>query len=110
MTLREKQSQFARDVANLIQFAYAEGYEVTFAEAYRPPELAELYAQQGRGIRNSQHTKRLAIDLNLFLDGKYLRSSESHRILGAYWKSLRPENRWGGDFKRKDGGHYERIG
>jgi hypothetical protein len=110
MTLREKQSQFARDVANLIQFAYAEGYEVTFAEAYRPPELAELYAQQGRGIRNSQHTKRLAIDLNLFLDGKYLTDSDDYRLLGCYWKSLRPENRWGGDFRRKDGNHFERTG
>ena len=106
MTLREKQSLFARNIAKLIQFAYAEGYEVTFAEAYRPPELAALYAEQGRGIANSLHTKRLAVDLNLFLEGKYLSSSESHRVLGAYWKTLHPDNRWGGDFRKPDGCHY----
>jgi hypothetical protein len=110
MTLREKQSLFARNVARLIQYLYAEGYEVTFAEAYRPPETAALYAQQGRGIADSQHTKRLAVDLNLFLDGRYLTDSDSYRIMGAYWKTLHPENVWGGDWQRKDGNHVEMRG
>ena len=106
MTLREKQSLFARNIARLIQYAYAEGYEVTLAEAYRPPETAALYEKQGRGISRSLHTQRLAVDLNLFIDGKYLPDSESHRVLGLYWKTLHPDNRWGGDFSRPDGGHY----
>ena len=38
MTLREKQSTFAINVARLIIWAAERGYEVTFAEAYRPPE------------------------------------------------------------------------
>jgi hypothetical protein len=53
----------------------------------------------------SAHKQRLAVDLNLFLDGKYLSDTESHRMFGEYWKSIDPENHvWGGDFK--DGNHY----
>jgi len=102
MTLRQKQSKFAEMVAKLILRAKDMGYEVTFAEAYRPPEVALIYARQGRGIRNSLHTQRLAIDLNLFRDGKYLSSSDDHRPLGEWWESI--GGTWGGRFG--DGNHY----
>ena len=49
MTLRQKQSEFALDVADLILWAHHNGYEVTLSEAYRPPEVARMYANQGRG-------------------------------------------------------------
>ena len=75
MTLRQQQSKFARMVADLIVFAYDNGYELTFGDAY---------ATTGH-IKNSFHYKRLAIDLNLFKDGVYLTSTESHRELGEYW-------------------------
>jgi hypothetical protein len=52
------------------------------------------------------HTKRLAIDFNVFKDGKYLTKSEDLRELGEYWKSLNPKNAWGGDFKNADGNHF----
>ena len=104
MTLREKQSFFAALVANLIDEAFRRGYEVTFGETYRPVETAALYAKQGKGIAHSLHTKRLAIDLNLFKDGKYLSSTESHRPLGEWWEKQHPLCRWGGRFK--DGNHY----
>ena len=106
MTIREKQSVFARNIARLIQFAYAEGYEVTFGEAWRPPETAAMYAADGRGISNSLHTQRLAVDFNLFFDGKWLQDSASFGLLGAYWKTLHPDNRWGGDFRKPDGCHF----
>lgn len=104
MTLRQKQSFFVELVARLIQEANRQGYELTFGEAYRPPETAALMEKQGKGIKNSLHTLKLAIDLNLFKDGVYLSSTESHRPLGTYWKSLNPMCRWGGDFN--DGNHY----
>lgn len=63
-------------------------------------------ARTGKGIVNSYHTKKLAIDLNLFKDGKYLTSTESHRQFGEYWKTLDPECTWGGDFKNSDGNHF----
>lgn len=89
-------------VAALIVTARQMGYEVTLAEAYRPPETAKLYAQQGRGSAKSLHTKRLAIDLNLFRDGRYLRSNKAHESLGEYWESI--GGTWGGRFG--DGNHY----
>jgi len=80
------------------------GYEVTLAEAYRTPEQAELNAKSGKGIRNSLHTQRLAIDLNLFKDGKYLSSTEAHRRLGEWWEKQHELAAWGGRFG--DGNHY----
>lgn len=107
MTLREQQSLFVKLVAQLIQWAYSNGYELTFGEAWRTPEQAKLNAAKGTGIPNSLHISRLAIDLNLFRDGVFLDSTEHHRALGNYWKSLHPLACWGGDFKpRPDGNHY----
>lgn len=100
MTLRQKQSLFAKNVAILINHIYDMGYEVTFADAYRSPEAAAFYAKSGKGIANSLHCKRLAIDLNLFnSDGKYLLDKKDYEPFGLYWKSLNPANKWGGDFK-----------
>lgn len=104
MTLREKQSLFVALVAELIRFAYAQGYELTFAEAYRSPEEAARLAKLGKGLKYSLHCDRLAIDLNLFRDGVYLSSTESHRPLGEWWEKQHPLCRWGGRFN--DGNHY----
>jgi hypothetical protein len=103
-SLQSKQSRFARMVAALIVKATELGYEVTFGEAYRTPEQAALNAKSGKGISNSLHTERLAIDLNLFRDGKYLADTESHRPLGEWWESI--GGAWGGGFAKPDGNHY----
>lgn len=66
--------------------------------------MAEVYAKQGKGIKNSCHTVRLAIDLNLFKNGKYLTDGTGHDVLGSFWKTLDTDARWGGDFK--DPNHY----
>lgn len=104
MTLREKQSLFAVLVARLIQFATALGFELTFGEALRSPEEALRLAKLGKGITNSLHILKLAIDLNLFKDGVYLSSTEAHRPLGEWWERQHPLCRWGGRFG--DGNHY----
>jgi hypothetical protein len=104
VTLGKKQRLFTRLVGELIAHAYAEGYELTLAEAYRPPETAELYARQGRGIKDSLHELRLAIDFNLFRDGQFLAATEAHRPLGEWWETQHLLCRWGGRFQ--DGGHY----
>lgn len=104
MTLRQKQSLFVRLVSALLIEADARGYELTFGETWRPPETAALYAKQGKGIKNSLHCQRLAIDLNLFRDGKYLSSTAAHQPLGEFWEGLHPLCRWGGRFG--DGNHY----
>ena len=104
MTLRQKQSLFAELVPRLIDKAYWLGYEITLGEAYRSPEEAARLARLGKGIKDSLHCKKLAIDLNLFKDGVYLSSTESHRELGEFWETLDPLCRWGGRFG--DGNHY----
>jgi len=107
MSLGQKQRLFTQLVGKLIEYAYQSGYELTLGEAYRTPEQASLNAQKGSGISNSLHTHRLAVDLNLFREDRYLIASEDHRPLGDYWKSLHPDCCWGGDFKpRADGNHY----
>ena len=64
MTLGEKQRLFTRLIGKLIEYAYGIGYELTFGDAYRSPEQAKLNAAAGKGIVNSLHCERLAIDLN----------------------------------------------
>lgn len=109
MTELNKQFLFTRFTADLIVYAYQQGFQVTFGEAWRSPETCELYAKAGKGISNSLHRRRLAIDLNLFKDGKYLTDLASYKILGDYWKSLSGlgyECAWGGDFKSQDANHF----
>ena len=106
MILSEKQCRFTECIGKLIAWSYENGYELTFGDAYRSPEQAAENAAAGTGIANSVHTIRLAVDFNLFKDGEYQGTSDAHRPLGDYWKSLDPDARWGGDFKRQDGNHY----
>lgn len=101
MNLRQKQSLFARNVALLIQKASALGYEVTFGMTYRTPEEAKRL-----GFANSLHTERLAVDLNLFKNGRYITTGLGHTELGAWWKNQHELNRWGGDFAKRDYNHY----
>jgi len=93
-TLREKQSQFVKMVARLIEFAYSNGYELTFGDAYRGD-------CQGH-MDNSLHYIRLAIDLNLFRDGKYLQKTSNYLQLGEFWERI--GGTWGGRFD--DGNHF----
>lgn len=109
ISLRDKQAAFAVLVAKLILEADRRGYQVTFGEAWRPPEMAEIYAKQGKGIKNSLHTQRLAIDLNLFRDGVYFGASESYKPLGEWWEQQSTadiECCWGGRFTTPDGNHF----
>jgi len=102
LTLRQKQSIFAYQVAKLIQEADAQGFEITLGHAFRSSKEAKRL-----GFKKSLHTLKLAIDLNLFRDGRYLRSTESHRSLGEWWEKQSTDLYiccWGGRFK--DGNHY----
>jgi hypothetical protein len=102
-SLREKQSRFVLMVAGLIDKAYAMGFELTIGDAFRDPRLhGVMGAKMGYGHKNSCHKLRLAIDLNIFKDGKYLEGTEAHRPLGEWWEAQ--GGAWGGRFN--DGNHY----
>jgi hypothetical protein len=104
-TLRQQQSRFALAVSGLIAQAYAMGYEVTLGDAYRDPRVfGPMGTAKGYGRADSQHKQRLAIDLNLFRDGRFLSSTESHRPLGEWWERQFLDARWGGRWG--DGNHY----
>jgi len=109
MELLKKQITFGQNVAYLIMHINEQGYGCTFGEAYRSKDQAEIYAKQCKGVIDSLHCKRLAVDLNLFNSaGEYLVDYDSYKSLGDYWKSLNSANRWGGDFKNLvDSNHFE---
>ena len=98
LSLRQRQSVFAQMVGVLIIRAYSQGYEITFGDAYRDPRCSY-------GSKKSKHHSRLAIDLNLFRDGVYLRKTKYHTELGEWWESV--GGVWGGRFRKKDGNHYQ---
>ena len=107
MTLREKQSIFLKNVALLISWAFDNGFELTGGELQRTREQQEVYVNEGLSkTMNSQHLKKLAIDLNLFVNGKYQRNREAYRPLAEYWKSLHPDNVAGYDWGW-DANHFE---
>lgn len=126
MTLREKQSLFVRLLSNLFEYAHHVMHaELTLGEAWRTDEQAEIHAlgPLGRervatlirpefpalalalrnngnasGIRLSLHGERLAIDLNLFIDGVLQTDPAAYRPLGEFWEGLDPSCAWGGRF------------
>jgi hypothetical protein len=104
-TLGQKQRRLVRMVGQLIAWAYANGYELTFGDAYRDPRLHGPVGKRAHGsysAASSLHKQRLAIDLNLFRDGEYLSRTEDHQPLGEFWESI--GGSWGGRFN--DGNHY----
>jgi len=108
MRLGRKQEVFSRAFGLLLQFASFKGYEIRIGDVSRSMQEAKRL-----GFANSLHTKRIAADLNLFKDGKYLRRTESHRELGEFWESLSGDYDghelkfcWGGRFRKPDGNHY----
>ena len=105
--LLQRQFKFSKLVGLLLVKAYTLGYTITVGEMFRTPEQAALNAKAGIGIKNSLHTKRLAVDLNVFKDGVYLDQGSKFKNLGDYWKTLDPDCTWGGDFTSlPDGNHF----
>jgi hypothetical protein len=84
------------------------GYQVTFGEAWRPQWVAVEYAKRGMGISTSLHIQRLAVDLNLFINGVFQEDGSKHKPTAELWKAVAPafgvEPAAGIDFG--DGNHY----
>ena len=104
-TLGAKQQRFTLMAAKLIQHIYAEGYTATFGDAYRDPRVHGAHGTKKVGsysAAGSVHKLRLAVDLQLFKDGKYLTASEDYTFAGLYWESI--GGTWGGRFN--NGNHF----
>lgn len=117
MTLSAKQKIFTFNIHRLIEFAFKNGYELTFGEVYRTEEQQKIYVQTGRSkTMNSRHLQRLAVDFNIFKDGQLINDAKTIQPLGEYWITLNTDNVWGGDWNRnhsvldekfKDPYHFE---
>lgn len=104
--LDEMQALHVQLVAKLITFVYAQGYTLSWGEAYRTPQQAQWDCNAGVGIKNSLHLDRLAVDFMLFKDGVWLQQPSDYKFMGDYWKTLDASARWGGDFKTVDAVHF----
>jgi len=119
MSLGQEQTIFTKQVVMLVNRAWDEGYEVRFGEVQRPIEMQQIYVNTGRSkTMNSQHIKKLAVDLILLKDGKIC-THEQIKPLGKWWEALDAKNRWGGSWRglieaKKssfvDAPHFERMG
>jgi len=107
MKLGEKQELFFHLLPRLIDYIHSEGYEIRGGDLFRDSRVFGYPGEKkGYGHSKSCHKLRLAIDLNLFKDNKYLTETEDHRPIGEWWENLHPLCRWGGRFKTPDGNHY----
>ena len=88
--LLTKQMMFSKMVCLLMQFAHCNSYQITLGDAYRDPRC-------DYGSPDSMHRRRLAIDLNLFKDGKYLTSGKYHAKLHDFWDTIGGAERIEGD-------------
>lgn len=104
--LVKRQHRFAQEIALLLIEAAAMGYLVTVRECWRPEYTARFFAKLGIGSKLSKHIDSLALDLVLRRpDGSPLTETDDYRQLGRWWKDR--GHKWGGDFPRSDGGHFE---
>lgn len=98
MKLSEKRTLFTSQLTELVRYIEECGYSCYYGDG-------KCTVGHRKG---SFHYKGLAQDINLFKNGKYLRTTEAHAMFGKYWKELDPKNTWGGDWRKKDGNHYSR--
>lgn len=106
MTLSEKRCLFSQNVSKLVLWAGQRDYMLAYDQVKRTELEAVANAASGAGIANSLHNRGLAADLLLYINGVYQSNTLAHEPIGAYWKTLHPLNRWGGDFSKPDGNHY----
>ena len=105
MRLGEKQELFGRLYAEHLVWLTEQGYQF---------RLGDVFASVGHR-KGSMHYLKLAGDINLFLDGKYLRTAEDHELSGRRWEMRHELTRWGGNWDKDekagepgedDGNHY----
>ena len=108
MRLGRKQELFAELFADHVTWLFERGYKV---------RLGDVFASTGHR-EGSNHYLKLAGDINLFLDGNYLTTTEDHRASGERWEKRHDLCRWGGNWDKDeiagepgedDGNHYSLI-
>jgi len=94
----DKQWIFLKNVSALIHWVERRGYKLTGGDLYRDSRCEY-------GSKSSLHRQRLAIDLNLFVNGEYqIQVTEEYLEVAKQWESM-PHCRSGVRFD--DINHYE---
>lgn len=105
LTLGKKQELFMHLLPSLLNKAHELGFEIRGGDLFRDPRVfGQAGVKLGYGSANSCHKLKLAIDLNLFRNDKFMTATEDHKALGEWWESQHELCRWGGRFQ--DGNHY----
>ena len=97
LSLGAKQALFSRLMVKLLSHMHEQGYETRLGHTYRCEQCPV-------GRRRSCHKLKLAIDIHLFFNERYLTKTQDHQAFGEYWEALHPLCSWGGRFN--DGNHY----
>ncbi len=113
-SLGKKQELFSRLLPGLFLKAFSLGFEIRSGDLFRDPrvhgllgKIIELCFPGTRyGHKYSCHKLKLAIDLNLMQNGKFLRKSKEYKELGDWWEDQHPLCEWGGRFSKPDGNHF----
>jgi hypothetical protein len=108
MRLGAKQELFAELFIEHCMWLITNGYKIRFGD---------IWAREGHKM-NSNHYIKLAGDLNLFRDGRFLTKTSEHEESGRMWESRHDLCRWGGNWDKdawseeageNDGNHYSLI-
>lgn len=109
MRLSEKQRKFTLLIARLIKWAYEEGYELTIGHVWRDTETQRRLVDAGLSkTMKSAHLDRLAMDFNLYIDGKYTDNSEDYLKIGLRAELIGLE--WGGRYGVDEKDYGTKIG
>lgn len=117
MKLIYEQNAFLMDFAKLLEWCEIKGWMLTGGELWRTEEQQKIYFAMGKTkTMQSNHLRRLAIDLNFFMDDVWITDKAALQEIGDYWESLSPENQWGGNFPKWYPGsdfidcpHFQRV-
>lgn len=102
MTYRQARVEFSRLIARLLLYMNGTpGYEAAYAEGMDRKTAKDPTSDH---MDKSLHELGLAQDIDLYLQGQYIRTTEGHARFGEVWESMHPLCRWGGRFG--DGNHY----
>jgi hypothetical protein len=87
--LSAKQQLFASLLGLLYHYASVRGWQLTLAEGYIG-DSSDKPGEDTPHKRTGLHFLRLAQDLNLFIDGTYIKSGghTAWKELGTFWESL----------------------
>ena len=89
--IQDKQFLFSKLLGEFLVWLNEQGYDVVVGEVLRTKEQAKLNAKKGVGIANSLHIKCLAVDIELFIDGTWLRGDtdpDDFEALADKWESM----------------------